>query len=435
MENLTMYKILFSFFFVTLIFTGCTFTQTPESQVIKKVQKSNKKLFEKEDALIMFALRAEQIKDYFSASTLFNDLYKRSNRKEYLYRSLQNDLYLKENQKLIDRIDALDISIEENNILKRLKIVAYIQLQQLAKALTLSVSLVEKSGVMKDYLLVSDIYSAQNEYDLAVKYLESAYFKDYNEKILDRMSIILYVDLKRKKDAIAQLETHTRVHGCSALICKRLIAFYSNENNTDGLLSTYLRYYKIDTKDEVAKQIIQLYSYKKQYIKLMLFLQESGSDDEGLLQIYVSTKNYEKAFPLARVLYEETGESRYLAQSVIYEYESQKNKNSQDFLIDISKKFEELIEQDKSALYLNYYGYILIDHEVDIKKGMQYVQKALELEPESSYYLDSLAWGHYKLGKCEKSLSMMEKIIKLEGGDDPEVLNHYEIIKKCKGKK
>ena len=120
---------------------------------------------------------------------------------------------------------------------------------------------------------------------------------------------------------------------------------------------------------------------------------------------------------------------------MIYEYENQKNKNDKVFLTKIAKRFEELLAEDSRALYLNYYGYILIDHDVDVKKGMKYVQKALELQPETSYYLDSMAWGHYKLGECKKALKIIQKVRTLDGGDDPEVILHHEKIKKCKGKK
>jgi len=66
---------------------------------------------------------------------------------------------------------------------------------------------------------------------------------------------------------------------------------------------------------------------------------------------------------------------------------------------------------------------------------MEYVKRALEQDPESSYYLDSLAWGHYKRNECVQALKIMEKVRKLEGGDDPEVVHHHKLIKKCKGKK
>lgn len=416
---------------ISLAFTACVPSQPKEA--VTFLQAKNQKAFEEEDTLIMFALRSEELGDLRSACEIFDTLYEKSKKKEYLHRSLQNYLYLKENRIVIDRINHVSKGKNDDFILSRLKIVALVQMGEYEEAELLAVALVEKTKLESDYMLVSDIYMAQEEFDLAVKYLESAYLQDYSENILDRISIILYVNLNRKKDAIAHLETHTRVHGCSVIICKRLIAIYSNEDNVEGLLSTYLRYYNLDKSEEVAKQIVQLYRYKKDYNHLILFLQTSKSDDKTLLQLYLNTKNYLKAFPLALELYEKTGEIKYLGESVIYEYESATNKNDKEFLKKISKKFEDLIEKEKNSLYLNYYGYILIDHDVDVKKGMKYVKLALELEPNSSYYLDSLAWGYYKLGECEKSMNIISKVLKLEGGDDPEVLKHYELIKKCKG--
>ena len=428
-----MYKKLLFIFALGFFFHGCVATTLTSPE--KSVENLNKKVFEEEDTLIMFALRTEELRDFKSASEIFDTLYVKSNKKEYLYRSLQNYLYLKENDTVINRVDYVSQGKLDDFILVRLKIVALIQAEKYDEAELLALQLVEHSKVVDDYILVSDIYTAKQEFDIAVKYLESAYVQDYSEKILDRMSIILYVNLRRKKDAIAQLETHTRIHGCSIVICKRLIGIYSNEDNIEGLLSAYLRYYKLDANAEVAKQIVQLYGYKKEYNQLILFLQSSGSDDKTLLQLYLNSKNYAKAYPLARKLYKETGEVKYLGESVIYEYENEENKNNKEFLSKISKKFEELIEQDSNSLYLNYYGYILIDHEFDVKKGMKYVKRALEIEPNSSYYLDSLAWGHYKMQECKESLEVIQKVLKLEGGNDPEVLKHHEMIKKCKGKK
>ncbi|MFT5659857.1 MAG: putative Zn-dependent protease [Sulfurimonas sp.] len=428
-----MYKILLFTLSIGFLFSGCV-TPAPELPKNTLKQAKNKKIFEEEDTLIMFALRTEELGDFKSSSEIFDTLYTRSNRREYLYRSLQNYLYLKENDIVIKRVDYVTQGKLDDFILVRLKIVALIQLGKYDEALALAIGLVEKSNVVDDYILVSDIYTAKKEFSIAVKYLESAYLQDYSEKILDRMSIILYINLQRKKDAIAHLETHTRVHGCSIIICKRLIAIYSNEDNINGLLSAYLRYYKLDSNPDVAKKIVQLYGYTKKYNQLILFLQSSGSDDKTLLQLYLTTKNYTKAFPLAMSLYKETGEVKYLGESVIYEYEMQKDKNNKDFLIKISQKFEDLIDKDSNSSYLNYYGYILIEHDVDVKKGMRYVKRALKLEPSSAYYLDSLAWGYYKLKECKASIDVIEKVLQLDGGNDPEVLNHYKLIKKCKGK-
>ncbi len=411
--------------FLAFFFVACTPMQPKPMQVIVK---PNQRVFEKEDMYILFALRAEQMHDGESASTLFNKLYEKSDKKEYLYRSLQNDLVTKKYEKVITRIDALDE--KEDLYLIRLKIVSLMGLKKYKEAETLAVSLVKKTQAINDYLLVSDVYVQLGQFGEAVKYLESAYVKDYNEKILDKMSIILYVNLQRKKDAIAQLETHTRVHGCSKTICTRLIGFYSNENNIDGLLSAYLRLYAIDKDEEVAKKIVQVYAYKKDFIKMMGFLENSGSDDKTLLQLYSNTKNYSKAYPLAISIYDKTGDSSYLGQSAIYEYESaaQKDKKLLDSVVD---KLKDVISVNDDPLYLNYLGYILIDHEIDVAEGMRYINRAMVVEPNSAYYLDSLAWGYYKLGKCKKAKEVMSRVVKLEGSDNVEVMQHIKKIDKC----
>ncbi|WP_321777861.1 hypothetical protein [Sulfurimonas sp.] len=397
--------------------------------------KPNEKAFVEEDAYILFALRAEQLKDYGNASIIFNTLWEKSEKREYLYKSLQNDIANTEYKKVVKKVDEVIESKLDDFILIRLKIIALLGEEKFEDARVLAIKLVDISKKPTDYIMVSDIYVKQKKFDTALKYLESAYSKEYNENILDRMSIILYVNLQRKKDAIAQLETHLRLHGCSKKVCDRLLGFYSNENNIDGLLSIYLRKYSLHKSSEIANKIVQIYLYKKEHLKLLIFLKDSGSDDDLLLQLYINSKNYEKAYLLAEKLYEEKGDINYLGQSAIFEYENAKNKNNKKMQRSVIKKLSKVVKIDKNALYLNYLGYLLIDHSIDIKKGMIYVREALNIEPQSAFYLDSLAWGYYKLGKCKKALRVIKKVIKLEGGDDPEVLAHFKAIKKCKNKK
>ena len=403
--------------------------------------KPNQKAFAQEDAIIMMALRAEQLREYNASSSMFETLYKKSSKKEYLYRSLQNDLFAREFDKVIVRVDDETNGSFDDFQLIRMKILSLINLQRLEEAKTISIMLVEKSQVTDDYILISDIYVKLSKYDTALKYLESAYAKDYNEKILDKIAVILYVNLDRKKDAIAHLETHAKVHGCSKTICNRLLSIYSNENNIDALLRIYLKLYEIDKSEQVAKKIVQIYGYTKDYISLISFLEENTTDDKLLLQMYTQVKNYKKAAPLAQKLYDETADISYLGQSAIYEYEGSDNKNDSKMHKRVIDKLKNVVMIDKKALYYNYLGYLMIDHSIDVKGGMKFIEKALKQEPNSTYYLDSKAWGYYKLGKCWSAYSLMKKVIKMEDGKEKEVQDHYKEIKKCiknkqkKGKK
>ncbi len=421
-----MYNLVKSSFFVLffLLFSGCVATQP-------SAKKGYEKSFEHEDMYILSALHLEEIGDHNNSSNLFNTLYEASNKKEYLYRSLRNDLAANENERAIKRVDEISKNSIDDFELTRIKTIALVKQNKLVKAKELATRLVEASKNINDYLLVSEIYVKLKEYENALKYLESAYVKENNEKILESIAVILYVNLDRKKDAIAQLETHSRIHGCSVFICSKLIGFYSNENNIDGLLATYLRLYKIEFSRDIAAKIVQIYGYKKDYLKMTEFLEESNSNNELLLQLYIQAKNYKKAALIANELYKENGDVTLLGQSAIFEYESSEDKSDKVMQKSVIAKLKETVEVKKEGMYLNYLGYLLIDHSIDIKKGIDYIKEALKIEPNSIYYLDSLAWGYYKLGDCKEAAKIMKKVENMDGSSNEEVVKHIETIKKC----
>ena len=412
-----------------LFLSACSMVQEP---VVKTEPKPYEKVFDQEDLYILFALEAERIHDYNSAEKLFTTLYEKSHKKEYLYRAVQNELRLKKYENVIARVDKYLQGGLKDAELMRLKVIALTKLSRLKEAKKLALEVASITQKPHDYIMVSNLYAQQKEYDLALKYLEGAYVKEYNEEILDKMAIILYVNLGRKKDAIAQLESHARIHGCSERICMRLVSFYSDENNIDGLLSVYKRMYAKFKSDAIARKIIQIYTYKREYFKLIDFLEENNIDDALLFEVYAGVKDYKKASSVALKLYEETADINYLGQSALYKYEAFGKKITKKDLQDVIEKLQKVIKKKPDeTLYLNYLGYILIDHGIDVKKGMDYVQKALKIEPNSAYYLDSLAWGYYKLGNCKRADEIIQKVVALGEGDQPEVKEHIEMIKKC----
>jgi len=428
MKSKSMYKNIV-IFIVLLLLAGCSATQ-------KTALKPSQKAFEQEDFIILLALRAEQVNEYNASSSMYNTLYEKSGKKEYLYRSLQNDLQSKNDEKVIKRVDEITEGSFSDYKLIRLKILALSRLGRLEEAKTTAIMLVELSDESNDYLIVSNVYIRLGKYNTALKYLESAYAKDFNEKILDTISVLLYVNLDRKKDAIAQLESHTLMHGCSKTICTRLISFYSEQNNIDGLLSIYIKMYAQHKDVKIANQIVQIYGYKKDYAKLMDFLQENQIDNKLLLQLYIQEKKYKEAYLVADKLYEETRQIKFLGQSAIFEYEGASDKNDNKMHESVLKKLMKVISEEQNPLYYNYLGYLLIDHEIDIKKGMKYIKTALGYNPGSEYYLDSLAWGYYKLGNCAKARKIMNKIMKIEGASsEAEVIQHNKMIQMCKPKK
>jgi predicted Zn-dependent protease len=89
---------------------------------------------------------------------------------------------------------------------------------------------------------------------------------------------------------------------------------------------------------------------------------------------------------------------------------------------------EQLLAKDpNNHVALNNLGYILIDRNMDVKKGLSFVEKALKFSPDEFSYLDSKAWGLYKIGKYEESLKIFEKL-ETYGIDAKELWEHLAAV-------
>ena len=114
-------------------------------------------------------------------------------------------------------------------------------------------------------------------------------------------------------------------------------------------------------------------------------------------------------------------------------YEKSKNKDDKQMLNRVINKFEKALKEGvKDSVYLNYYGYTLIDKDIDVRKGIEIVKDALKEQPNNSYYLDSLAWGYYKLHNCEDAYREMKRVVDMEGLDEEDIAQHWSAIKECK---
>ena len=160
------------------------------------------------------------------------------------------------------------------------------------------------------------------------------------------------------------------------------------------------------------------------------------------MDLYAATGDFGKAYKKAQEAFDKSFNLEYQAKMAIYQYErdtdKQTKKIDKDSLKQVIANFEKSAVKLNNALYLNYYGYLLIDHDIDAKKGIDLVNRALELEPGSVFYLDSLAWGYYKLGECKKADEIMQQTLHNEEFvNSPEGKEHINAIKEClkKGKK
>ena len=116
----------------------------------------------------------------------------------------------------------------------------------------------------------------------------------------------------------------------------------------------------------------------------------------------------------------------------ILEYELSINKSKP--MKTIIANFEKSLAYKSNATYENFYGYILIDHNIDIKKGLKLIKKAIKKSPNNFAYKDSLAYAYYKNGNCTKAYTLMNDIKDKIGLKNSDIKKHWNEIKNCKDK-
>ena len=443
-----MNRIIISFLaFITLYIIGCSAYSVPKnSKIIMSkeqlatynpknfsAQRKVKKL-RNEDELIVKAIWLEEQHHYLESNKYYNELYHATQAEEYLLRELNTAYNARISSQNIPALEEY-ISRHPNNLqAKRLLLAFKLKEKKYADAKNIGQKLTTQSQQAVDFELAANPYIFTGDYQKALSFLDKAYQKTLNEDILLKMVTIEINYLHQVNSAIRRLKAHTAKQGCSEKICLQLIAIYIQQNQIDKLIPIYKSLAKTTRKDIYVEKVIESYLYTKNLNGAIGYLEHAQTSNELLYSLYMEQKSYLKANRLAKNLLSTTQNPKWYAESAISLYESLEDKDNTKQLNLVVKEFEKALAKGmQNPVYLNYYGYTLIDKEIDVKKGLKIITKALEQEPENTYFLDSLAWGEYKLGNCSAAYKTMKKVVKIEGLDEKEISEHWNAIDaKCK---
>jgi tetratricopeptide (TPR) repeat protein len=108
--------------------------------------------------------------------------------------------------------------------------------------------------------------------------------------------------------------------------------------------------------------------------------------------------------------------SLYYSRGISFERAGQWQKAQADLLHALQLKPDQ-------PFVLNYLGYSWIDRGVHLHRGLQMIEKAVDLRPEDGYIVDSLGWAHYRLGDYRTAVEYLEKAVELVP-DDPTINDH-----------
>ena len=107
---------------------------------------------------------------------------------------------------------------------------------------------------------------------------------------------------------------------------------------------------------------------------------------------------------------------QYYSRAVAYERLNQWPKAEPDF-----QKAIEL--NPNEPLILNYLGYSWVDRNEHIDQAVDLIKKAVSLKPDDGYYVDSLGWAFYRMGRFDEAVQQLERAVELKAGD-PTINDH-----------
>jgi tetratricopeptide (TPR) repeat protein len=141
-----------------------------------------------------------------------------------------------------------------------------------------------------------------------------------------------------------------------------------------------------------------------------------------LAYIYVITKKTKMAeFELTRL--QKSGfESVQLYTTMAYAAWTQKNTKG---AIDLYETALDMDENNTTAM--NGLGYILVETNGDIIRGLRLCRRAVDRRPQNPAYLDSLGWAYFKNGEIIEARTWLRRAIE-SAPKEKEIQDHYRIV-------
>jgi tetratricopeptide (TPR) repeat protein len=93
--------------------------------------------------------------------------------------------------------------------------------------------------------------------------------------------------------------------------------------------------------------------------------------------------------------------------------------------IELYEKALELDEQNTTAL--NGVGFILVDTDQDLVRGLRLCRRAVDMKPQNPAYLDSLGWAYYKTGDLDAARMWLHRAMEL-APQEAAIRNHVRVV-------
>ena len=212
----------------------------------------------------------------------------------------------------------------------------------------------------------------------------------------------------------------------------RLYRFKRWDLALEELLAVNPEHFGPQENTELAYYMGLCYTKMERYDDALLYLEQVVTSGQNPLRtyqcrmtlayIYVITKRSKMAeFELNR-LAESGFESAQLYSTLAYTAWFQKRfKQAVDY-------YQKALNLDAdNATALNGLGYVLVDANLDLIRGLKCCKRAVDIKPQNPAYLDSLGWAYYKNGEFLEARTWLRRALET-APHHKEIREHFKIV-------
>ncbi|MDR1931503.1 MAG: tetratricopeptide repeat protein [Spirochaetales bacterium] len=174
------------------------------------------------------------------------------------------------------------------------------------------------------------------------------------------------------------------------------------------------------------------YTHLEKYDEALLYLEQVIASGAGIIHlyqgrmllgvIYAITRRYRLAEFEFRKLLENGFESAKVYSALAYSLFLQKKADESVAFLEKALELE-----DDNANALNSLGFILAEQNKRLGTALKYCERAVEKNPRSPAYLDSLGWVHYRIGAFKDARMFLRKALEYSPRNK-EILAHLRTV-------
>jgi len=306
------------------------------------------------------------------------------------------EVYLKIHQRYPERIKPLENAAQ-----------IALATQQLTLTQELFGKLLELDGLNPNYLrTMSDIVILNGDYTTGLELLERLVDIDSSNIDLQIRLGTLYYENEQKDQALQLFESLHQTNQLSPVVLYFLSTINAELNN-------------LDKSEQYAQESVDQYPDEPRgYGNLALIELQRKNPEKAIrilrdVNIHIPgdfTINYLLGSSYNQIS-DYTNAQTYLVQALQIFPESSHARQTLALIYDTTEQWTKsdslyvlLITADSTdAQSLNNYAYSLAEREVLLQKALKMAQKAVEIEPDNSAYLDTIGWIYFKLGNVRKA--------------------------------